>query len=101
MHAGGRRYRVATTELAGGGTLTVGLPTAPTDDTVARVRRDTVLVALAAAAGAAALGWVFAGRATRPLRILRDRTAAFERPPGGDRAVGTDRGAGPRGGGDR
>jgi len=81
VRAGGKRYRVATTLLAGGGTLTVGLPTAPTDDTVARVRQDTVLVALAAAAGAAGLGWLFAGRATRPLRILRDRTAALSGRP--------------------
>ena len=81
VRAGGKRYRVATKALPGGSTLTVGLPTAPTDDTVARARRDTVLVALAAAAAAAGLGWLFAGRATRPLRILRDRTAALSGRP--------------------
>jgi two-component system sensor histidine kinase PrrB len=91
VHAGGKRYRVATTVLPDGRTLTVGLPTAPTDTTVARVRRDTVLVALAAAAGAAGLGWLFAGRATRPLRTLRDRTAALSgRPAAAERAALTE-----------
>lgn len=86
--AGGKGYRVATTALPGGRTLTVGLPTAATDGTVARVRRDTVLVALASAAGAAGLGWLFAGRAIRPLRTLRDRTAALSgRPAAEERAA--------------
>jgi two-component system, OmpR family, sensor histidine kinase PrrB len=86
--AGGKSYRVATTALPGGRTLTVGLPTAATEGTVARVRRDTVLVALAAAAGSAALGWLFAGRAIRPLRTLRDRTAALSgRPAAVERAA--------------
>jgi two-component system sensor histidine kinase PrrB len=88
VRAGGKGYRVATTTLPDGGTLTVGLPTAATDGTVARVRRDTVLVALAAAAGAAGLGWLFAGRAIRPLRTLRDRTAALSgRPAAAERAA--------------
>ena len=91
VRAGGKRYRVATTTLPDGRTLTVGLPTAPTDQTVARVRRDTVLVALAAAAGAAGLGWLFAGRATRPLRTLRDRTAALSgRPAAAERRALTE-----------
>jgi len=88
VEAGGRAYRVHTAALAGGGTVTVGLPEAGTTQAVARVRRDTVLVALAAAAGAAALGWVLAGRALRPLRVLRDRTAALPGVPGpADRAA--------------
>ena len=86
--AGGRSYRVATTALPDGRTLTVGLPTATTDGTVARVRRDTVLVALASAAGAAGLGWLFAGRAIRPLQTLRDRTAALSgRPAAAERTA--------------
>jgi two-component system sensor histidine kinase PrrB len=77
VQAGGRDYRVRTAALPGGGTVTVGLPEAATSQAVARVRRDTVLVALAAALGAALLGWVLAGRALRPLRVLRERTAAL------------------------
>jgi two-component system sensor histidine kinase PrrB len=41
------------------------------------VRGWTALVALAAALTAALLGWVLAGRALRPLRVLRERTAAL------------------------
>ncbi|MGZ4507060.1 MAG: sensor histidine kinase [Blastococcus sp.] len=84
----GHGYRVRTVPLAGGATLTVGLPEAPTDRAVARVRRETVLVAVAAAAGAATLGWALAGPAVRPLRILRDRTAALSgRPAATERAA--------------
>jgi two-component system sensor histidine kinase PrrB len=91
VRAGGKRYRVATTVLPDGRRLTVGLPTASTDVAVARVRRDTVLVALVAAGGAAGLGWLFAGRATRPLRTLRDRTAALSgRPAADERATLTE-----------
>ena len=47
-----------------------------------------MLVALAAAAGSAGLGWLLAGRALRPLRILRDRTAALSgRPAPAERAA--------------
>lgn len=77
----GHGYRLRTVSLSGGATLTVGLPTTPTTRAVARVRRETVLVALAAAAGSAALGWLLAGPAVRPLRILRDRTAALSGRP--------------------
>jgi two-component system sensor histidine kinase PrrB len=80
---------VHTTVLpGGGGTVTVGLPEASTTQAVARLRRDTLLVALAAAAGAAGLGWLLAGRALRPVRVLRDRTAALPGAPGpADRAA--------------
>lgn len=81
------RYRELTVTLAGGGMLSVGLPEAPTDRAVARVRWDTVAVATAAAVGAAGLGWFFTGRAIRPLRVLRDRTAALSgRADPGERA---------------
>jgi two-component system sensor histidine kinase PrrB len=72
----GTGYRVRTVTLRGGGTLTVGLTEAATDRTVAQLRRVTVLVTALAALAAAGLGWLLAGPATRPLRTLRDRTAA-------------------------
>ncbi|HEV7211828.1 MAG TPA: HAMP domain-containing sensor histidine kinase [Blastococcus sp.] len=85
---GGSDYRVRTVPLADGATLTVGLPETATTRAVARVRRETVLIALAAAAGSAALGWLLAGPAVRPLRILRDRTAALSgRPDPAERAA--------------
>ena len=80
--AGGADYRVRTVLLPGGGTVTVGLPTAATARTVARVRRVTLLVAVLAALAAAGLGWLLAGPATRPLRDLRDRTARLGGRPG-------------------
>jgi two-component system, OmpR family, sensor histidine kinase PrrB len=90
---GGRRYRLHTATLTDGGAVTLGLPKAATEQAVARVRRDTVLVALAAAAGATGLGWLFAGPALRPLRVLRDRTAAL--PGRTDAAQRAALGAGP------
>jgi two-component system sensor histidine kinase PrrB len=80
--AGRTDYRVRTAALAGGGTVTVGLPARATDRTVARVRKGTVLVTALAALGAAGLGWLLAGPATRPLRELRDRTAQLGGRPG-------------------
>lgn len=80
--ADGEAYRVRTVALRSGGTLTVGLPEAETARTVAEVRRITALVTLAAAAAAAGLGWLLTGPATRPLRELRNRTAALSSRPG-------------------
>ena len=82
VQAAGQDYRVRTVALRGGGTLTVGLTEAATARTVAQVRRVTVLVAALAALAAAGLGWLLAGPATRPLRALRDRTAALGGRPG-------------------
>jgi two-component system sensor histidine kinase PrrB len=88
VSADGTDYRVRTAELAGGGTVTVGLPATATDRTVARVRKGTVLVTALAALAAAGLGWLLAGPATRPLRELRDRTARLGGRPGpADRAA--------------
>jgi two-component system sensor histidine kinase PrrB len=88
VSAGGTDYRVRTVTLGGGGTVTVGLPAAATDRTVARVRRGTLLVTALAALAAAGLGWLLAGPSTRPLRELRDRTARLGGRPGpADRAA--------------
>lgn len=85
---GGRDYRVHTVSMPGGATLTVGLPEGPTDRAVARVRRETLLIALGATVGSAVLGWLLAGPAVRPLRVLRDRTAALSgRPTPAERAA--------------
>jgi two-component system sensor histidine kinase PrrB len=73
---------VRTAALAGGGTVTVGLPARATDRTVARVRKAAVLVTALAALAAAGLGWLLAGPATRPLRELRDRTTRLGGRPG-------------------
>ncbi|WP_029430429.1 sensor histidine kinase KdpD [Blastococcus sp. URHD0036] len=77
--AGG--YRVRTAEVPGG-TVTVGLPSGATDRAVARVRRSVVLGAALAVPAAAGLAWLLAGPALRPLRALRDRTAALGGRPG-------------------
>lgn len=79
---GGTEYRVETVALPGGGTVTVGLPTAATARTIARVRRVTVLLTVLAALAAAGLGWLLAGPAIRPLRELRDRTSRIGGRPG-------------------
>jgi two-component system sensor histidine kinase PrrB len=77
------RYRVRTVAVPQG-TVTVGLPANATDRTVTRVRRVAVLVAALATLAAAGLGWLLAGPALRPLRVLRDRTAALGGRPGPD-----------------
>jgi two-component system, OmpR family, sensor histidine kinase PrrB len=79
---GGRNYRVHTVALPDGGSVSVGLPTAATDQAVTRVRRSTVSVTALAVLTAAGLGWLLAGPAVRPLRELRDRTAALGGRPG-------------------
>ena len=75
------RYRVRTVTVPQG-TVTVGLPADATDRTVTRVRRVAVLVAALATVAAGGLGWLLAGPALRPLRVLRDRTAALGGRPG-------------------
>lgn len=86
--AGGVNYRVRTAALPGGGSVSVGLPTAAVDRTVRRVRQVTLLITVVAALSAAGLGWLLAGPAVRPLRELRDRTAALGSRPGpADRAA--------------
>ncbi len=74
-------YRVRTTGVPGG-SVTVGLPRAATDRTVVRVRRTALLGAVLAVPVAAGLAWSLAGPALRPLRQLRDRTAALGGRPG-------------------
>ncbi|MDD7968708.1 sensor histidine kinase [Actinomycetospora lemnae] len=75
----GVAYRIRTAPGPSPGALvTVG---ATEDDTRARVaerRRLVTGLGVVAVALAAALGWVFAGRAVRPLRRLTDRAATLD-----------------------
>ncbi len=68
-------YRVLTRAVrpATGATIAFALPTAGTDSAVRRAGRAVIALGVLAVAGAAALGWAFAGPAVRPLRTLRDR----------------------------
>lgn len=72
-------YRVLTAPAGNRGTITVsvGLPVDPVREQVRSSRQAVVLVGLLAVAVAAALGWVLAGPAVRPLRLLRDRAQAI------------------------
>ena len=81
VSVGGIRYRVHTTPLPDAGTVTVGLPATATERTVVLVWRFTLLGTLLAALAAGGLAWLLAGPATRPLRTLRDRTAALPASP--------------------
>jgi len=68
----GRAYRVLTVQPTGRPDVlvSVGAPVAGTRAAVSRLRWEIVAVSALAIALAALLGWVFAGRAVRPLRQL-------------------------------
>jgi len=68
----GRAYRVLTVQPTGRPDVlvSVGAPVAGTRAAVSRLRWEIVVVSALAIALAALLGWVFAGRAVRPLRQL-------------------------------
>lgn len=69
LDAASRAYRVLTT-AAGSTMVSVGAPTAQTRAAVAQLDRTVVAVGAGAVALAAGLGWLFGGRAVRPLRRL-------------------------------
>ena len=73
-------YRVLTREVqpARGVTIAFALPTDATDRAVTRAERAVAGLGLLAVAGAAALGWAFAGPAVKPLWALRDRALAVD-----------------------
>ena len=73
-------YRVLTQRVGAAADVTIAfaLPTTATDQAVRRAQRAVILLGLLAIAGAAALGWAFAGPAVRPLRTLRDRALAVD-----------------------
>jgi two-component system sensor histidine kinase PrrB len=73
---GGTSYRVRTTERdmrALGGepvSVSVGLPTQPTDERISHRHRIVLGLAVLAVVAAAILGWLLGGLATRPFRQL-------------------------------
>ncbi len=73
-------YRVLTRAVRSlpGVTIAFALPTAATESAVRRAGRVVIALGMLAVAGAAALGWAFAGPAVRPLRTLRDRALGVD-----------------------
>lgn len=71
-------YRILTASPSPGLTVSVGLPQADTDRRITAIRRTGLLVGLVAVVAAAGLGWLLAGPAVRPLRVLRDRAATAD-----------------------
>ena len=68
----GRDHRLVTRHLDGGGAVQVAQDLAPTNELLASIRRRSILLGLVLSAVAAAIGWLVARRATRPLRALAD-----------------------------
>ncbi|GAB2931728.1 HAMP domain-containing sensor histidine kinase [Rhodococcus aerolatus] len=74
---GGEDYRVVTLGLAGGVRLGVGAPVAETAAQVSTLQRRVALAGLAAVLVAGGLGWLFAGRALRPLTRVTEAVRAL------------------------
>jgi two-component system sensor histidine kinase MprB len=68
----GRRIRLLTAPVAGGGAIQVGRSLAEVDDVLRRLRLVFALVGAGGIAAAAVLGRFVAGRATGPLRRLTE-----------------------------
>ncbi|MGV9665415.1 sensor histidine kinase [Nocardia niigatensis] len=79
----GNTYRVLTTteNQPAGRVVSLGIPTTETEHATAEQRRFVFFAALAAVAAAAGLGWLFGGRAVRP--IVRLTKAVDQRDPTG------------------
>jgi two-component system sensor histidine kinase PrrB len=75
VDAAGTRVRVRSQTTAGRTPVqvVVAVPLAPTDQRVSGLRRSVLVVGLLAVLASAALGWLLAGPAVRPLRRLRQR----------------------------
>ncbi|WP_174557161.1 sensor histidine kinase [Nocardia jejuensis] len=69
---GGDTYRVLTTteNQPPGRVVSLGIPTTETEHATAEQRRWVLLAAGAAVAAAAGLGWLFGGRAVRPIENI-------------------------------
>ena len=77
-------YRVRTAPAAAPGTVvSIGVPDRADRAAAVRRRRLVLLVAVAAVLLAAGVGWLLAGRAVRPLRVVTDRarTLGPDSPP--------------------
>lgn len=70
----GERYRVLSTPWHHGGTLQIARSLHESDEVLARLRIRLAVLVTAAAAVAAAIGWLVATRLTRPIQRLRDAT---------------------------
>ncbi|MFC9789583.1 sensor histidine kinase [Rhodococcus sp. NPDC127528] len=72
----GVQYRVRTAEVLSGlgATIAIGAPTAPVRATIDGLHGWTMIIGAGAVVVAAALGWLFAGFAIRPLRRLAEQT---------------------------
>ncbi|MEV6095290.1 HAMP domain-containing sensor histidine kinase [Nocardia sp. NPDC051981] len=79
----GNSYRVLTTteNQPPGRVVSLGIPTTETEHATAEQRRFVFFAALAAVAASAGLGWLFGGRAVRP--IVRLTEAVDQRGPTG------------------
>ncbi|MFC4604478.1 sensor histidine kinase [Rhodococcus kronopolitis] len=90
----GTQYRVRTVELVSGidATISVGAPLEPVQSVVASLHRWTLGIGVGAIVVAAALGWLFAGVAIRPLRRLAEQTRRL----GSDPAAPPPRASGAR-----
>ncbi|MFI6870360.1 sensor histidine kinase [Nocardia sp. NPDC050406] len=77
-------YRVLTTDQnqPPGRTVALGIPTTQTAEATADQRRWVLIAAVVAAVAAAALGWLFGGRAVRPIAKLTKQVDE-RRPTGG------------------
>lgn len=83
----GNTYRVLTTteNQPSGRIVSLGIPTTETEHATAQQRRFVLLAAIAAVAASAGLGWLFGGRAVRP--IVRLTREVDMRGPTGDPSV--------------
>ncbi|GGC73020.1 HAMP domain-containing histidine kinase [Hoyosella rhizosphaerae] len=72
----GETYRIFTVTLVDRprASISVAVPTASTDKRITDDRRNVLVVSTLSVAAAAGLGWLFAGFAIRPLRLLTEQT---------------------------
>ncbi|MFE3188917.1 sensor histidine kinase [Nocardia sp. NPDC059240] len=84
VDVGGSTYRVLTTTEAqpAGRVVSLGIPTNQTEQTIHEQRQWVYLAAALAVTASAGLGWLFGGRAVRP--IVKLTRALDERGPGGE-----------------
>ncbi|WP_227999389.1 sensor histidine kinase [Nocardia australiensis] len=92
MTVAGTRYRILTTteNQPPGRTVSLGIPAAEAARATAEQQRWVLAGALLAIAAAAALGWLLAGRAVRPITDLTHQVAARSGRPAPDNPAPVD-----------
>ncbi|NNH71706.1 HAMP domain-containing histidine kinase [Nocardia uniformis] len=87
VEVNGLSYRILTTDTnqPPGRIVSLGIPTAQTAQATADQRRWVLIAAVVAAVAAAGLGWLFGGRAVRPIEDLTKQVDR-RRPTGGSGA---------------